>query len=321
MPAVQLNSMLDHAVDRHFDRPAVLCDDHETDYERFDESVEWVSGDLAARGVQARQRIGLCMSGGWDFLIALHALLRLDVVVVPVNPYDEAALRSCRELDMHYFVSHRDADPFLEEMVATICGEEIRPIFDMAEVFTLVLVSTGSPLHDEGGLLLYDNGFRFSTASQVADRVATLQRNLELNAERCVVIHGSWSCPSAVLLVLASAASGSCVNVVPVAGRSVDVWAAASAGDTAVVFAQLMPMHEIVRIATTSGQGCFPPRMMLPDGEPLSEALIRRCGLTRHSPDDPPIYEFTSHTRSADPSTVPDFDCLCCDTTVLLTVS
>jgi hypothetical protein len=76
-----------------------------------------------------------------------------------------------------------------------------------------------------------------------------------------------------------------------------------------------------VRIASTTGQGCLPPRMMLPDGEPLSEALIRRCGLIRHSSDDPPIYEFASHTRSADSPTVPDFDCLCCETAALLTVS
>lgn len=321
MVAAQLNTILNDTVDRHYCRPAVVCGEHETDFERFEESVEWLSAELTARGVRPRQRVGLCLGGGWEFMLTFHALVRLDTVVVPVDPFDESSINAAGDLDLHFIVSHRSADMLLEEMLQSICGDEMRPMFDVAEEFTLVAVSVGAPRHHEGGFILNDLGFQFWTSSEVADRIGHLQGNLELNSEARAVICGPWSSPSAVLLVLACAASGSCVHVVSDVDCSADVWETVSAGEVSVVFAQPMLMHDLVRVADHSAWGSIRPRMVLPDGEVLPEVVLRRRGLTRQALQDPPIYEFGSDTRPLKNPATAAFDCECCRPAELLTGS
>jgi non-ribosomal peptide synthetase component F len=293
MGAAQLNTILDDTVDRHFCRPAVVCGDHETDFERFEESVQWLSDDLAARGVQSRQRVGICLDGGWEFLLAFHALVRMDTVVVPIDPFDEASAVAAGDLDLHFIVSHRGEDCLLEETVEAMSGGEPCPMFDVAGEFTLVAVSEQSPLHIEAGLLLNNLGYRFFPADEVAGRVDGLQRNLELDSTVSAAICGPWSSPSAVLLVLACAASGSCVHVVPTFGDSGTVWEQVAARDVSVLFAPPLLMYDLVRVADSATWAPRRPRMVLPDGEVLPEVVLRRRGLTRQSPADPPVYEFT----------------------------
>lgn len=294
MVAWQLNTVLDDSVDRHYCCPAVICGDHETDFERFDESVEWLAGDLVARGVQPMQRIGLCMGGGVEFLLALHALVRLNVVVVPLDPCDEVGLVRARNLDLHAVVSHSAVDGLLEEIVGFVGGDGLCPIFDVAEEFTLIVVSAGAPLEFEGGLILNDGAYQFWDSSAIADRVGDLQGNLELNSDARVVICGPWSCPSAVLLVLACAASGSCVRVVRDAHSPGTVCEAVDAGDVTVLFAQTLFMHDLIRTADASGWDSIHPRIVIPDGESLSEAVRRRRRLTRQTLCDPPVYSLVS---------------------------
>lgn len=294
MVAAQLDTILDDTVDHHYCRPAVMCGDHETDFERLDESVEWLGAELVDRGVQPRQRIGVCVGGGWEFLLALHTLVRLGVVVVPVDPFDEISINAAADLDLHYVLSHRDADALLEETMVSIGGDDVRPVFDVADEFTLVALSPQAPLHIEGGLILNDLGYRFLSSPEVADRMSELQNTLELDAEVRTVICGPWSSPSAVILMLACAASGACVHVVPDGDCSADVWEAVAEGGASLVFAQPMLMHDLVRVADLSEWGSIRPRMVLPDGEVLPEVVLRRRGLTRQALIDPPVYEFGS---------------------------
>ncbi|HEY9313488.1 AMP-binding protein [Williamsia sp.] len=214
MSVFDLNAVLDEAVDRHPFRPAVSCDGFETDFERLDESVEWLREELVARGVQPRARIGVCITDGWEFVLAFHVLARLDAVMVPIDPFDDVSLRGAGELDLHHIIFHREQDAVLEEAVALISGEAFCPMFDVAEVFTLVVVSVDSPLHVEGGLFLNELGFRFRSSVEVGARTAALSVGLELGPESRVMVCGPWSCPCAVLLLLACATSGSCVQVI-----------------------------------------------------------------------------------------------------------
>lgn len=299
MGAAQLNTILDDIVDRHYCRPAVVCGDHETDFERFDESVQWLSDDLAARGVQPRQRVGICLDGGWEFLLAFHALVRLDTVVVPIDPFDEAAAAAAGALDLHFMISHRGEDCLLEETVEVICGDEVCPMYDVANEFTLVAVSMQAPLHSGCGLILNDLGYRFWPAREVADHLDGLRGELDLDSDARAVICGPWSCPSAVLLVLACAASGSCVQVVPAFQDSETAWEEMAAGDVSVVFAPPLLMHDLVRVANQGSWGSSRVRMVLPDGEVLPEVVLRRRGLTRQNLADPPVYEFEWNSEYA----------------------
>ncbi|MBA4021937.1 MAG: hypothetical protein C0482_06190 [Gordonia sp.] len=292
MGAAQLNTILDDAVDRHYHRPAVVSGDHETDFERFDESVQWLSDDLAARGVAPRQRVGICIHGGWEFLLAFHALVRLDTVVVPIDPFDETAATAAGDLDLHFLVSHRGEDCFLEETVEVLCGDDGCPMYDVAEEFTLIVVAAQSQLHVESGLFLNDLGYRFWPVAEVADHIGGLQENLDLHSGARAAICGPWSSPSAVLLVLACAASASCVHVVPPFDDSGTVWGEMAAGDVSVLFAPPLLMHDLVRVADSATWASSRPRIVLPDGEVLPEVVLRRRGLTRQTPADPPVYEF-----------------------------
>lgn len=292
MGAAQLNTFLDNTVDRHFGRPAVACGEQETDFERFDESVQWLGEDLASRGISARQRVGVCVGGGWEFLLAFHALVRLNAVVVPVDLYDETSVTAAAGLDLHFVLTHCAEDFLLEENVGLMCGDRIPPTFDVAEEFRLIAISPRSPLQAEGGLILNDLGFRFWGNGEVAERIGGLQTDLDLDEDARAVVCGPWSCPSAVMLVLACAASGSCVHVVDHVHDSVTVHDALGEGDVSVVFAPPLVMHDLMRAADPWTWGPRRPRMVLPDGEVLPEVLLRRRGLTRQTCDDPPVYRF-----------------------------
>ena len=297
MGAALLNTFFDTTVDRHFGRPAVTSGEHEIDFERFDESVRWLGEDLAALGVGARQRVGVCMGGGWEFLLAFHALVRLNTVVVPIDPYDESSVAAAAELDLHFVLTHCAEDLLLEENVGFICGARIPPIFDVAEEFRLIAISPPSPLHTEGGLILNDLGFRFWGIREITERIGSLQADLDLDEDARAVICGPWSCPSAVLLVLACGASGSCVQVVDQERDPLTVQDALGDGDVTVVFAPPLIMHDLMRVADPWTWGQRRPLMVLPDGEILPDVVLRRRGLTRQTCDDPPVYRFACADR------------------------
>ncbi|HEY9315121.1 AMP-binding protein [Williamsia sp.] len=315
-----LNEVLDDPVDRHSSRPAVACDGHETDFERFEESVEWLVGDLMAQGVQTRQRVGLCISGGLEFLLAFHALIRLDAVVVPMDPFDVTTLSSAKGLDLHHVVSHRGFDTLVEETVELVSGRRMCPMFDVAGEFTLIVVSENSPLQRSAGLILNDDGYRFWSSSQVAEHVDGLRGRLDLDADARAVVCEPWSSPCAALLVLACAASGSCVQVIPESGGGATVLEAVAGDDVSVVFAGPALMHDVVRGANAAGSVAALPRMVLPYGEVLPAIVQRRAGLIRHTPDEPAVYEFDPRAILHDGSSDATRSCEC-GSRALLTVS
>jgi long-chain acyl-CoA synthetase len=68
------------------ERPAVRLDDVVVSYGALDEASARVAGLLAARGVQAGDRVGLILPNVPYFPIVLYGILRLGAVAVPMNP-------------------------------------------------------------------------------------------------------------------------------------------------------------------------------------------------------------------------------------------
>ncbi|HEV3310551.1 MAG TPA: o-succinylbenzoate--CoA ligase [Chloroflexota bacterium] len=66
------------------DRTAFVCGDESVNYKEFQARVDDVAGQLAERGVNAGDRIGL-MAEGMEFAIGLYAASRLGAVSVPLN--------------------------------------------------------------------------------------------------------------------------------------------------------------------------------------------------------------------------------------------
>jgi long-chain acyl-CoA synthetase len=68
------------------ERPAIKLDDVVVPYAVLDEATRRLAGVLAARGVQAGDRVGLMLPNVPYFPIVYYGILRLGAVAVPMNP-------------------------------------------------------------------------------------------------------------------------------------------------------------------------------------------------------------------------------------------
>jgi o-succinylbenzoate---CoA ligase len=78
---VLVDSWLLRAAQRRPDRPAI----NDLTYAQLREEVDETARRLAGRGVRAGDRVGLALAPGERFCVALHAVLRLGAVAVPVD--------------------------------------------------------------------------------------------------------------------------------------------------------------------------------------------------------------------------------------------
>jgi O-succinylbenzoic acid--CoA ligase len=81
VPCVLVDAWLPRAAERHPDRPAVNA----LSYAELLGEVDQTARRLAGRGVRARDRVGIALPPGEAFCIALHAVMRLGAVAVPVD--------------------------------------------------------------------------------------------------------------------------------------------------------------------------------------------------------------------------------------------
>jgi O-succinylbenzoic acid--CoA ligase len=79
--SVLVDAWLPRAAERHPDRPAV----NGLTYAELLGEVDATARRLAGRGVRAGDRVGIALAPGEGFCIALHAVLRLGAVAVPVD--------------------------------------------------------------------------------------------------------------------------------------------------------------------------------------------------------------------------------------------
>jgi O-succinylbenzoic acid--CoA ligase len=78
---VLVDAWLPRAAARHPDRPAVNA----LTYAELLAEVDATARRLAGRGVRPRERVGIALPPGEAFCVALHAVLRLGAVAVPVD--------------------------------------------------------------------------------------------------------------------------------------------------------------------------------------------------------------------------------------------
>ncbi|WP_298163518.1 AMP-binding protein [Brevundimonas sp.] len=74
------------------DRPALFDGDVTLTHGELIAMVEAAAGDLAARGVGAGDRVGLCARNSWRHVVAYLAILRAGAVWTPLNPRNGARL-------------------------------------------------------------------------------------------------------------------------------------------------------------------------------------------------------------------------------------
>ena len=113
-PAISLWHNVEVASQRYPDKAATVYFGRTKNYSTLRAEAEAIAGWLQAQGVKRGDRVALFMQNCPQYLVAYHAILRADAVVVPVNAMNKA------EEFGHYIV-----DPGTK---VVICGAELAAI-------------------------------------------------------------------------------------------------------------------------------------------------------------------------------------------------
>ncbi|MFM6985136.1 MAG: long-chain fatty acid--CoA ligase [Hydrogenophaga sp.] len=89
-PATSLWFNLVVSATRYPDKPALVFFDRTTTYRELHDQAERLAAHLHAQGVQAGDRVIVFMQNCPQWVVAHHAILRANAVVVPVNPMNRA---------------------------------------------------------------------------------------------------------------------------------------------------------------------------------------------------------------------------------------
>jgi o-succinylbenzoate---CoA ligase len=195
---VLVDAWLPRAAARHPDRPAVNA----LTYAELLGEVDDTARRLAGRGVRAFDRVGLALPPGERFCIALHAILRLGAIAVPVDlrlgareragvvegttevidgaviatPASEARLRDRHDLDAPAIVVHTSGTSGAPKAVEltygnwlwSALGSAVALGLDPAERWLCAL-----PLSHVGGLSIVMRSAIYATTAIVHERFDT----------------------------------------------------------------------------------------------------------------------------------------------------
>ena len=198
MPPVLVDAWLPRAAEHHPDRPAVNA----LTYAELLGEVDATARRLAGRGVRARDRVGIALAPGEAFCIALHAVLRLGAVAVPVDlrssarerervidgtvevidgavigtPASEARLRDRHDLDAPAIVVHTSGTSGTPKAIEltygnwlwSALGSAVALGLDPAERWLCAL-----PLSHVGGLSIVMRSAIYATTAIVHERFDT----------------------------------------------------------------------------------------------------------------------------------------------------
>ena len=103
LPKTSVFTNLEISALRYPDHTAIIFYDAPITYRRLLQEVETMAGYLQAQGVKKGDRVLLYMQNSPQYVISYYAILRVDAVVIPVNPMNRAA-----ELE-HYISDTRSA--------------------------------------------------------------------------------------------------------------------------------------------------------------------------------------------------------------------
>jgi O-succinylbenzoic acid--CoA ligase len=135
------------------DRPALIAPGTDWTFADLDERVDAAAADLRARGVQPAQHIGLRMPNGAGFVVAVHALMRLGAVVVPINTRLTPAEVAWQSADAHLALTLEQPDALLESPGD---AQAVERDFDLAARHSIIYTS-GTSGRPKGAILTYGN--------------------------------------------------------------------------------------------------------------------------------------------------------------------
>jgi o-succinylbenzoate---CoA ligase len=136
------------------ERLALVAEDVRWSFAEFDRRVDGAVQALRQRGASEKQHVGIRASNGPGFVLAVHALMRIGSVVVPINtrltPSEVKWQSQDAELDL--LLEQSAVTDLLEFPVAPPTSRD----FDLAQPHSIIYTSgtTGRP---KGAILTYGN--------------------------------------------------------------------------------------------------------------------------------------------------------------------
>jgi o-succinylbenzoate---CoA ligase len=136
------------------ERLALVADATSWSFAQLDRRTDAAAAALREQGLASGQRVGIAAANGPGFVVGLHALMRLGVVVVPLNIRLTPAEIDWQRQDAE--LSHALDDAALQRLLEAPDAEPIGRDFDLAQPHSIIYTSgtTGRP---KGAILTYGN--------------------------------------------------------------------------------------------------------------------------------------------------------------------
>jgi o-succinylbenzoate---CoA ligase len=136
------------------ERLAIVSEEARWSFAELDQRVDGGAEVLRARGVVAGDRVGVLAANGPGFVVAVHALMRIGAVLVPINTRLSPGEIDWQIQDANVKVLLRDAD--LGQLGEQRRGPKVERQFDLEDWHSIMYTSgtTGRP---KGAILTYAN--------------------------------------------------------------------------------------------------------------------------------------------------------------------
>jgi o-succinylbenzoate---CoA ligase len=144
------------------ERLALLFEDQAWTFAELDRRVDGATTGLRDLGITAGDRAGLLAPNSAAYVVAVHALMRLGAVLVPLNTRLTAAEIDWQRHDAE--LRHVLDGAALQSLLRVAPGEPIEREFDLAQWHSIIYTSgtTGRP---KGAILTYGNHWWSAVAS------------------------------------------------------------------------------------------------------------------------------------------------------------
>lgn len=97
--SINIDILFREAARRHGEQPAVIFGDRQFTYSEIDEQSNRLAHLLMSRGIQANDRVGVCLLPGPEQIISLLAIIKLRATVVPFDwTFPTARLRAMTQI-------------------------------------------------------------------------------------------------------------------------------------------------------------------------------------------------------------------------------
>ncbi|WP_020630042.1 AMP-binding protein [Amycolatopsis alba] len=268
-------------MDQWPDHPAIVGDGYFSDYYCLNDSVDFFVDALAAAGVAPRDLVAVYIRSGYEYLVTVLALARLDATPVLLDVLDNPlqTKKMIEDSGAGYVVTH-DADAYLLEDVLNECDCESRTV-PGAPDFTLVhcLRDSGEKAACAGVVFFVDEtgDCAFVPHEAIVAGALEMAERFDLSEDDVVASTDSMASRKSITVIVASFLTGAGLSLNRTSQFSDRDWLHTAPSHGVTVFAS-RPRH-LTRLLDARGADGAPPwpqlRAVISSGGDNDEDFLR----------------------------------------------